>query len=357
MGWLAIPFALPVNPNPDDFVEPIGGGNEGGSANTEEAPAVPAPPNDIYTPVNVYPNKPLPFDTNNLNSGRLAPYGEHWYELTRDDLDDNLIENMKMSMFFTPIQGFLSNRVNFEIFPAGQYHIWQRGDADYMENLGAGTWVSRDEDPHTGERLWNGTLVDGDRYLIKVKNGTPKEVDYYLFPNDVENAELGNPTLHGSTAGVVNVPYMASPPTRSARPPIPGENPVEALPLKFGDTTGTLQAGEEMWYTFTYPGKNIKKIEHDFKLTLTSTPLNDVTARHADFAIYPGSQLNLWTRGTLDDLEPMGTSAPSPEAVSNKKARQVLWHGQFMEDHIYYIKIFNHDIGPLRYELEFKSGA
>jgi hypothetical protein len=135
--------------------------------------------------------------------------------LRRDDLDDELIENMALTMFFTPNQGFISNRINFEIFPAGQYHIWARGDADYMENLGAGMWVSRDEDIHTSERLWAGSLIDKDEYLIRVKNGSPEVVDYYLFPGDIENAELGNPTLHQAEASTGYVPYSIAPPTRS----------------------------------------------------------------------------------------------------------------------------------------------
>jgi len=351
LGWLSIPLGRVKNPFEDAPEE-----TSGGTGETEPA-AVPVQPDDVYQPVNIYPNKPLPFDVNHVNSGRLAPYGEHWYELTRDDLDNTLVENMKMSMFFTPIQGYMSNRVNFEIFPAGQLHIWQRGDADYMENLGAGMWVSRDNDPNTGERLWNGTLVDGDRYLIKVKNGTPEEVDYYLFPDDVINAELGNPTLHQLGQGAGTVPYMASPPTRPGPPPQPGDAPPEAIPLKVGTTRGELQAGQEIWYSFFFrdPNNNLSAT-HDFKIYLTNTPLDDVRARHADFEIYPGNQLHIWQRGTIDKMEPVGASAPSPYPLKNDKSLQVLWDGQLMEGQLYYVKVYNHDIGPLRYKLEITGG-
>ena len=277
--------------------------------------------------------------------------------MTRDDLDDNLFENMKMTMFFTPIQGYLSNRVNFEIFPAGQYHIWQRGDADYMENMGVGTWVSRDEDPNTGERLWNGSMVDGDSYLIKVKNGTPEEVDYYLFPNDIENAELGNPLLHKIDGTAGRIPYAPSPPTRQGPPPEPGDSPMEAIPIETGTTVDTLEAGKEIWYSFYYHGTNDENSpNNDFKIYLTNTPTDDVRARHADFAIYPEGQLHLWQRGTIDELSPMGTSAPSPFPTDDKKSLQVLWDGQLMADHLYFIKINNHDIGPLEYEFEIQGG-
>lgn len=212
MGWLAVPLSNMNRSNP--------AASDDRSGVEAEPPAVPAPPENVYTPVNIYPNHPLELDLKHVNSGRLGPYGEHWYSLIRDDRDQDLIEDMALTMFFTPREGYMSDRVNFEIFPAGQYHIWARGDADYMEHFGLGLWVSRDEDPYTGERLWAGSLVDGDRYLIKVKNGTADTVDYYLFPDDVENAELGNPTLYKSDASTAYTPFPLSPPTRPGQPPV-----------------------------------------------------------------------------------------------------------------------------------------
>ncbi len=217
LGWLSIPMdeqalrgaSIPAVLDAPDETGPV-----------EPAPIEPVQPEDEtlgYEPVNIYPNNPLPMNLSQVNSGRLGPYGEHWYLLSQDDMDDDMIEEMRLTMFFTPRVGYISNRINFEIFPANQYHIWARGDADYMENLGLGMWISRDEDPDTGERLWSGTLVDRDQYLVKVKNGTADVVDYYLFPDDVENAELGNPLLHASDEATGHVPYPISPPTRVGR--------------------------------------------------------------------------------------------------------------------------------------------
>lgn len=354
LGWLSIPLGTAKDPNP--VTNPgSSGGDDGGEGNP---PAEPIPPDVPYTPVNIYPNNPLEFNLNHVNSGRLAPYGEHWYSLLRDDLDENQFEDMQMTMFFTPRDGYLADRVNFEIFPASQYQIWARGDADYMEHFGLGMWVSRDDDPETGERLWSGSLVDGDRYLIKVKNGTPDVVDYYLYPGDIEHAELGNPTLYQANGIAGRIPYAAAPPTRPGPPPEPGSGPPEAIPLDVGTTKGTLAAGEEIWYRLYYSNLNNDDTPaHDFVFYLTSTPLDDIRARHADFAIYPGGQLHLWTRGTIDELDPLGTSAPSPNKLENEKSLQVLWDGQLMEEHVYYIKVFNHDIGPLEYELEVKRGS
>lgn len=211
LGWLAIP----LNSQPTTILDTTQ--DKAATGEVALSPTQPPQPAEAYTPINIYPNNPLDLHLTEVNSGRLRPYGEHWYSLTLSDLDEKMVENMKLTMFFTPRVGYISDRINFEIFPASQYQIWRRGDADDIEHLGLGMWTSRDEDPNTGERLWSGTVVDGDRYLIKVKNGTPDVVDYYLFPNDVENAELGNPTFHQSEAATGYVPYVISPPTRPGR--------------------------------------------------------------------------------------------------------------------------------------------
>lgn len=360
LGWLSIPLTTLKDPHLDlTPITPGGSGDDQGSgaSNPTEAPAVPMPPEKPYTPVNIYPNNPLEFDTTNVNSGRLAPYGEHWYQLRRDDLDTHKIEDMALTMFTTPSDGFTDSRVNFEVFPASQYQIWARGDADYMENMGAGQAVSRDKDNHTGERLWKGSLVDGDNYLIKVKNSSPEVVDYYLFPGDIRNAELGNPTLHHPNGMFGRVPYAPVPPTKPGPPPVPGSGPPEAIDLKMGLTKGKLAEGQEIWYKFYYRDSyNQNTPQHDFEILLTNTPVDEIRARHADFALYAGNQLQIWTRGTVDKLEPFGTSAPSLYPTKDVRSLQVLWKGQMMEEQVYYLKIWNHDIGSLDYELEVKGG-
>ena len=181
-------------------------------------------------------------------------------------------------------------------------------------------------------------------------------VDYYLFPGDIENAELGNPTLHQENGLAGRVPYAPSPPTRPGPPPEPGAGPPEAIPFKVGTTSGELAAGQERWYRFSFFDPQGAASEQDFKIYMTNSPLDDTRARHADFAIYPGNQLQIWTRGTVDELDPLGASAPSPYRLDNVKDLQVLWDGQLMSNQLYYIKVYNHDIGPLAYEFEIQGG-
>ena len=84
-----------------------------------------------------------------------------------------------------------SHHINFQLYPASQLHIWLRGTPNAMVPMGEGEWVSRDNDPQTGERLWSGTLVDGDTYYLRVFNNSDQVVDYYVMNQDVVNTELG----------------------------------------------------------------------------------------------------------------------------------------------------------------------
>ncbi len=71
---------------------------------------------------------------------------------------------------------------------AQQLLLRQQGQT-YL-NTGAGAIVSRDGDPVTGERLWSGQLVNGEAYLVRIFNGSDVPIDFWLFPGDVERAQL-----------------------------------------------------------------------------------------------------------------------------------------------------------------------
>jgi hypothetical protein len=178
----------PVTAQP--WVAPPGGAVLGPPPAPEPAPAL-KPPSllDLYP--NVYPNRPLPLQ-DGANVGKLAPGGERWYAFIRQDFDKQLIEHMAITMFATPADGNRSHQINFQIFPGNQADIWLRGTPDKMVSMGEGQLVSRDKDPMTGERLWSGTVVDGDTYYVRVVNGSDQLVDYYLINNDVINTELGD---------------------------------------------------------------------------------------------------------------------------------------------------------------------
>ncbi len=144
---------------------------------------------DIYP--NVYPTAPLALQ-DGANTGKLAPGGEHWFSFIREDRDSEWLEYLPMTLFSTPTDGNSSHHVNFQIFDGSQMQVWKRGTPEDMVPMGAGQWVSRDNDPVTGERVWAGHVIDGSLYYVRVFNHSDRVIDYYLITNDVINTELGD---------------------------------------------------------------------------------------------------------------------------------------------------------------------
>jgi hypothetical protein len=148
------------------------------------------PPSPSAIVAGTDPNHPLPL-ANGLNVGSLSPGQQRWFSVVRADQDNEAFEQIALSLFFTPDDGNRIHRVNFDIYPAGQLHSWQLGNANPLRNIGAGGIVSRDGNPNTGELLWSGWLVDGETYYVRLRNDADVPIDYWLFTADVIRPELG----------------------------------------------------------------------------------------------------------------------------------------------------------------------
>ena len=127
-------------------------------------------------------------------------------------------------------------------------------DADGLIKTAAADEARFDHNPLTGEKFWNGWVVDNDLYYVQIRNGTDVHTDYWLYTGDVYGPELGEPT---------------QPVVRTADP---GKAPFTAEALEVGVNQGQLMPGEEQWYSFSRfdanaPGKNI-----DTMFTLVFTP-------------------------------------------------------------------------------------
>lgn len=138
-----------------------------------------------------YPDTPLALQSG-LTRAALKPNTIHWYVFTHlDPTNPNQFQNLTFSLFFTPDDGNRGHRVNFKLFPARAVEMWRHGETDQLINFGAGMLVSRDGDDHTGERLWSGTVIKGETYLLAVENGTEVTIDYWLFDADINHPEFG----------------------------------------------------------------------------------------------------------------------------------------------------------------------
>lgn len=339
LGWLpsgnASSSLVPVNPNPD--ASPVtGGGGGGGDTGAGEVAAVPVDPNAGNS---IYPNQPLILKEG-TNTGRLAPKSEHWYTFTPAKLDGKLIENMSLTMFFTPGEPNIARQVTFEMFTGSQYYIWDRGTPDDMEHFGAGSWISRDGDYNSGERLWHGAVVDGDKYFVKITNGTDEWIDYYLITGDIINIEMGPPT---SKEPGSRLPFVATIPT--------GKDIGSPLPIATGHKRGTLPAGEEVWFTFEHKNNNPDRFENlNYIIELRHTPGAGYVTNHVNVELYPYPEQQIWRRGDTDQIKPLGAGSDF-EYDKSTGTHTWIWNGHLASNTTYFVRVRNGSTRDIDYDL------
>ena len=343
LGWLPVngtsSNSIPVNPDDSLAVPSTGDADDGnGSGSGQPQAAIPAPPPNPTSGENIYPNEPLRL-LDGTNTGRLGPKSEHWYTFTAGTIDDKVIENFSLTMFFTPGEPNLARNVSFEMFTADQYQIWERGTPNDMTHFGAGSWVSRDSDYATGERLWHGSVVDGGKYFVKVRNDTTKWVDYHLMTGDIYNAELG-PV---SQAGKITARLVDTAPT--------GKDIGSPMPISKGHNRGRLAAGEDIWFQFEHKNPNPQGFEFDpYLIELIHTPGAGYVTNHVNFEIYPFQEQHIWRRGDTDLITPLGTGSILAYNKSTDTHTWV-WDGHLVSNTIYFVRVRNGSVEALDYDL------
>ena len=343
LGWLpgnsgaSEPASVPVDPNPEPVVIADAGGEDGQADVSAVVPEPePASEPDTLKGDSIYPNNPVKL-LDAPNTGRLAPKTEHWYTFTPGKVDDKLIENFSLTMFFTPGEPNLARHVTFEMFTGSQYQIWDRGTPDDMEHFGAGSWVSRDGDYDTGERLWHGTVVDGDQYFVKITNDTGKWIDYHLFPGDIINTELGEPTIKAPKL------IAADHPT--------GKDIGAPLDIDKGRTQGKLSAREDIWFSLTTPNTNPDSFDFlPYLVELTHKPGIGAVANYVNVEIYPFQEQHIWRRGDTDKIQPLGAGSFT-EYGEPDDSHTWVWDGHLVSNTIYFVRIKNDSVQEIDYDL------
>ena len=121
------------------------------------------------------------------------------------------------------------------------------------------------------------------------------------------------------------------------------------MALHDGVNIGKLAPGGEHWYSFIRDDFDSEWFEF-MPLTLFSTPTDGNTSHHINFQIFTGSQLQIWQRGTPEDMVPMGDG----QWVSRDKdpvTGERLWAGHVIDGDMYYVRIFNNSSDVIDYYL------
>jgi hypothetical protein len=214
-----------------------------------------------------------------------------------------------------------------------------------MEYFGVGSWVSRDGDYNTGERLWRGPAITGDQYFVRVLNDTDLWIDYHLIPGDIVNTELGPPSNNDK----------AKPAAASIQATLPTGKDIGApLPIGEGHRQGTLTAGEDLWFSFEH--RNTRPDEFEFlhyQIELHHRPGYGNVANYVNVEVYPFQEQHLWRRGDTDKITPLGAGSDT----SYDRATDThlwAWDGHLVSNTIYFIRVRNDSSADIDYDLSIQ---
>lgn len=292
-----------------------------------ETEAQPETPASTPTEIVAKSNDPglaeeLVFDDRGRVTGRIAPNSKYWYTINSPNIGDDPFQAQQYTLFFTPDDGNLRHQTTFELFSYSEFQRWQRGDGDTFANFGAGMIVNRDGDYVTGERIWNGTLLKGNQYLLSIANGNDIPIDFYFYDGDITNAHLGE------LPAPLPAPVYAQ-----------GAAPQTSTPLKLGKNEGLLQPNEEAWYTFSIADLDEEKFE-EMALTMVSTPLDGNLMHYVTFEVFAAGDVKNWAPGDNSQIRNLGAGGLVTRD-NNDLTGERFWKGWVNDGDLYYVQIRN----------------
>jgi hypothetical protein len=258
-----------------------------------------------------------------VNKGGLEPGEEAWYSFRITDRDEEVFEPMALTMVTTPDDGNRIYHMNMDIFTAPGVRYWSPGDNSQINNIGAGSVVFRDDNPLTGEKFWNGWVVDNDLYYVQIRNLAQIHMDYWLFTGDVYRAELGEKTE-------AEVVQKAD----------PGTAPSAPLAMEVGVNQGQLNPGQDRWYSFSRADFTGGKTSIETAFTVVFTPDGGNRAYKVNVKLFEGSQLRDWAPDNRFGLNGFG-QATVVNRDGNQLTGELLWKGHVFPNDVYYLQVAN----------------
>lgn len=281
----------------------------------------PAPPPAPVFAQGAAPQTALPLKLGR-NKGGLEPGQEAWYSFRITDFDNEAFEEMALTMITTPDDGNRIRQMTFDVFTADGVRLWSPGDNSQIHNIGAGSVVYRDNHPLTGERFWQGWVVDNDLYYVQIRNGTDVHMDYWLFTGDVYRPPLDDKPI-------VTTPKKYS----------PGTAPSAPLDLEVGINKGQLAPHQERWYAFSRGDVDQSgRVETVF--TMVFTPDDGNRVRDVNFELFEANQLRDWAPDNRFNLVNFGRGS----VVSRDgglETGELLWKGHVLAHDVYYMRVSN----------------
>ena len=257
-----------------------------------------------------------------LNKDSLGPGEEAWYSFSITDFDkEKGLREMALTMITTPDDGNRIRRMTFDVFTAGGVRDWSPGDNTQINNMGAGSVVYRDKNPLTGERFWQGWVVDNDLYLVQVRNGTEVDMDYWLYTGDVYSPELGEKTVPKRLTAA------------------PGTAPFAPIELEVGTNDGQLKPNEERWYAFSRQDvEKGSRVETIF--TMIFTPDDGNRRRDVNIEFFEARELRDWAPDNRFNINNFGQGSVVSRD-GDVKTGEYVWKGHLLGGDLYYMRVSN----------------
>jgi len=288
------------------------------------------------TPNGVSPNEATNFNLTGLTRGRVTANSTGWRAVKFDDPGNtNALQHLTITCFATPFDGNDIHKFVLKLAEKGSAATWAGtgtvGVTDFGVigiNLRHSRASSFGDGDSPAQFIWDGYLIAGDEYLISFENGTGHEVDFWCFPQQMDNAELGKPSVR-------QVPVFAK-----------GEAPSTAEQLQTGENDALLEQEEQLWYAFRVSDPGDGQVLEHVTVNMEFTP-NDGSAGYSEgykvnFDIFRAADLAYWSQTDFDNRQVQNIGAGSTIVTDNNRdTGQKTWDGWVNDGDLYFVQVRN----------------
>ena len=262
-----------------------------------------------------------------INTGVLGPGEQRWFKLTPSSTGQGGQVEQSLTVFFTPADNHRVKQIGLQLFDAGQLPLYYQGDAGRMVNFGAGRPVSRDNNPRSGELVWNGWLLEGQDYYVQILNGGEIAIDYWLLMDDVGNFPLDE------------ADRQPEPQPTQILVTTNGDSPYTAVPLAIGLNHHDLAPGQEIWYHFSIEDGDGEYFE-EIALTSFATPNDGGQAGRLTVDIFSSDEVQTWASPGNANMNNIG-SGSIVHRDDDPMTSERFWSGWVVDGQLYYVRVRN----------------
>lgn len=288
------------------------------------------------------------------HQGTLAPGQETWFAIKVSELDGELIQPFSLSLFANPGDGNALHNINLELFNSSFAQYWSAMDVEEDEAMyfGRGAIVERENgegDPFTGTLGWRGDVVNNEMFLVCVRNDNAFDINYWLFTDDIANAELGS----------AETPVSIDKPAATEKP-IPVEVPAGTDPnfpiwLEMGPKdvnvhSATLMPGEETWLAV-----KVSELEGEDQLPLQISsytfPGDGNVINKMRMEVFNSTYAGYWSNDNLDNDEAMyfGRGSVVEHEAGDPFVGTLGWSGDVTNNEPFFVCLRNDNDIAVRY--------